>query len=103
MYEWHVGSISAGSFVLHKCDNPPCGNPSHLFLGSLQDNAADMVRKGRVASGERHSQARLTRAIVAEIRTLLTEGASVTAAARYFNVPRTTVSDIKHGRTWKVD
>lgn len=41
------GEIHDGLFVLHRCDNPPCCNPSHLFLGTDQDNVDDMMRKGR--------------------------------------------------------
>ena len=46
-WEWANGPVPAGMCVLHRCDNPPCCNPDHLFLGTQADNLADMVAKGR--------------------------------------------------------
>lgn len=71
------GSIPPGICVLHRCDNPACVNPSHLWLGSMKDNSQDMARKGRdgrhskpdaTARGSGHGMAKLTEAKVVEIR-----------------------------------
>lgn len=66
------GPIPDGKYVLHRCDNPPCCNPAHLFLGTLRDNTQDMLAKGRhrVYRGEDHPQVRLSDQAIGELRRL---------------------------------
>jgi hypothetical protein len=91
------GPIPVGLDVLHRCDNPPCVNPDHLFLGTAADNARDMVAKGRQRNGR---SARLTVAAVCEIRALgTTESASV--LARRFGVSARSIYRVRWGRTWR--
>jgi hypothetical protein len=62
------GEIPKDMCVLHRCDTPLCVRPDHLFLGTPQENVADMVRKNRQAQKERAGRSRLTGAEVDEIR-----------------------------------
>lgn len=48
--EFYKGAIPAGNFACHKCDNPPCVNPDHLFVGSRSENMLDASRKGRISN-----------------------------------------------------
>jgi hypothetical protein len=92
--------------VCHHCDNPLCCNPSRHFLGTIKDDVADMLKKGRAGGGAKnppkgteHSRAKLTEADVRQIR--LTPGISSNAWARHFNVSPGTISCIVHRKTWK--
>lgn len=95
MWEEANGPIPDGLFVLHRCDNPPCCNPSHLFLGTAKDNAIDCRNKGRGANGagpgEKHNCSKLSDAQRAEIYTRKEAGETQTSLSREFGVCRTTI------------
>jgi hypothetical protein len=72
MYQQEYGGIKNGLFCLHKCDNPACINPKHLYLGTHQDNMNDRSERGRnrIMKGEKHGRAKLDNEKVLKIRAL---------------------------------
>jgi len=54
-YKLFVGKIMKNKFILHKCDNPKCVNPGHLFIGTQKDNIMDAITKGRFKPGKKFS------------------------------------------------
>lgn len=122
------GDIPPGLHVLHKCDNPPCVRPDHLFLGTNLDNQRDCMSKGRTARGDKngarkyperlfrgpmpprdpakimrgegHPNSKLNDDKVRLIRRLLAEGRSNKEVARLLSVCDATISYIKRGKLW---
>ena len=92
-----IGPIPIDTCVCHKCDNPSCVNPSHLFLGTKRDNTRDCRAKGRNAFGERHGEHKLTDIQVREIRAS-TESGSV--LGRRYGITRQYASQLKRG-AWR--
>lgn len=106
-YDLLVGEIPAGMHVLHRCDHPWCVNPEHLFLGTHQDNVADMVAKGRNRPGsghgmrgELHPTAVLTEAQAMSAREQYAAGRSQVAIAADLGVSQTVISAIVRGVAW---
>lgn len=91
-WELANGPVPEGMYVLHHCDNPPCCNPDHLFLGTLSDNTQDMLTKGRarghLQGGERHPDARLTDAQVTELRRLAATVNNYAELGRRFGITK---------------
>jgi hypothetical protein len=100
-WEIHFGPILDGLHVLHKCDNPPCSRPDHLFLGTELDNIYDKISKGRNPRGERHGQARISQEIVVLIRAACESGATQHKVAKLYGLSQQQVSSIVTRHTWK--
>lgn len=108
----HFGQILEGLCVCHRCDNPRCVRPSHLFLGTTQDNLDDMVAKGRSTAGRkrpgtgpagtRNCKAKLTPEVVAQIREdyRLKRGNTRTLALKY-RISKSQVHNIVSGGQWR--
>jgi len=103
-YMWQLknGPIPKGMLICHKCDNPPCCNPDHLFIGTPADNMRDKVRKGRQSTkvpkpryGEDHHNCRFSNEQVRAMRDLYEKcGWKQLALARVFNTPVATIHGI---------
>lgn len=100
-YAWmrHRGPILTGLLVLHSCDNRSCVNPDHLWLGTNDENMADMVRKKRQMHGERHHKCRLTLQQVREIRALDGQLSQAKIGAIY-GIRQSHVHRILRGLSW---
>jgi len=101
-FELAFGPIPDGLWVLHRCDNPSCCNPEHLWLGTNNDNIRDMLRKDRSLKGVRHPQVKLTQQDVTTIRELYAVGmVTQTALSEQFGVSRRNIYCILRGKTWR--
>lgn len=96
-YRIHHGNIAAEMCVLHRCDNRPCCNPHHLFLGTNADNVADRERKGRTLRGEALSHCKLQESQVAYMKLLLGHGIPVRHVAECYEVATQYVYMVRDG------
>jgi hypothetical protein len=108
-----INTLGSKQVVCHRCDNPSCINPRHLFAGSQKDNVRDSIKKGRFSFNHRqnlkrgghygatHPQAILSEKDILTIRAKYASGISQRALAREYGVARTTISSIVIRRSWR--
>lgn len=103
-YEAHIGGEVPDELVVcHRCDNPSCINPDHLFLGTQLDNITDMHNKGRAPNivGEKNVNAKITEPVAAEVKRLRSEeGLTAKEVAARLGIPHTIARNIYCGASW---
>ena len=104
-WELHHGPIPDGMLVCHTCDNKPCVNPAHLFLGTHSDNMKDAARKGHILPppirrGKSNGNAKLNDRQALDIYSRIQNGETKSALAREFGISPKAVYSIGAGLAW---
>ena len=102
-YRYFRGEIFDAMDVLHSCDNPPCYNPKHLYLGTDRDNQRDCVIRGRrpTRPGELNPAHKLSEQAITDIHAMRSDGASISKISRHVSINQSHAWDILRGAKWK--
>jgi hypothetical protein len=113
-WEIDYGEIPTGMCILHKCDNPACVNPSHLWIGTHKDNSDDKMAKGRESHkstpkkpeskvymrGSRQGSSKLKEENVIAIRIFYQLGSTLSELAKMYNISKSVICNIVHRKSW---
>lgn len=100
IYAWICGDIPAGLVVRHSCNNPACVNPEHLLLGTVKENAEDMVKIGHSCKGTKHPNCKINENVVLKIFDLAKQGFSCVKIGKQVGLGKTRVQIILSGKGW---
>ena len=100
-FELTNGKIPKGKLILHRCDNRPCCNPNHLFMGTYADNTTDMVQKKRHPHKETNGRSKLTLDDVMAAQKLYAMGdITLATLAQKYGITRQAMGNAVKGRSW---
>jgi hypothetical protein len=100
-WKYHFGEIEKGKELCHRCDNPPCVNPNHLWLGTAKENAEDSCAKNRRSHGMGRPLHKLKNENIPEIKNLYKSGMSQKCIGEKFSVSQNTIWCVVNNMTWK--
>jgi hypothetical protein len=100
-YEYFKGEIPKGYLICHKCDNPSCVNPEHLFAGTTKDNVRDCIEKGRKKIGRNPKHRLLTKELAVQIREDHKQGMSYAELQEKYTQSKQQISRVVRGDIWK--
>lgn len=101
VWEMINGKIPSGFWALHRCDNPPCCNPSHVYLGTMLENTEDKISRNRQCAAESVWCAKLKRSDIPKIIALRKSGLTQRVIASKFSVGQWQISKILSRKCWK--